>query len=68
MAPAVVYIQQEQIVADVAIREQEQRVGRIQGSQATSTEDKVEADAAVSTTDGACARCCILGSSPKDRD
>lgn len=39
-------------MTDVAIREQEQRVGRGQGVQARCTEEKVEADAAVSTTDG----------------
>lgn len=68
MAPEVVHIKQEWRVADVAIREQEQRVGRGQGAQARCTEEKVEADAAVSTTDGARARCCIPGSSHKDRD
>lgn len=59
------YIKQEQIVADVVMREQEQRVSRGQGSQARCTEEKVEADAAVNTTDGARARCCIPGSSHK---
>lgn len=55
-------------MADVTIREQEQRVGRGQGAQTRCTEEKVEADAAVSTTDGARARCCLPGSSHKDRD
>lgn len=66
MTPAVVYIKPEQIMADVVIRELEQRVGRGQGARCTG--EKVEADAAVNTTDGAGARCCIPGSSHKDRD